>query len=150
MKYCSFDIVFQEVPGEITLALNITNCPIHCKGCHSPHLWEDAGEVLDEEELRLLIDLYRGEVTCVCFMGGDADLKTIELLCRVAREEGVKTAWYTGRQAFPQSMPIEIWDYVKVGPYDEDLGGLRSRKTNQRFYRIEQGKMVDITECFWR
>ena len=27
LKYANFDIVFQEVPDEVTLAINISNCP---------------------------------------------------------------------------------------------------------------------------
>lgn len=150
MRYCSFDIVFQEVPGEVTLALNITNCPFHCHGCHSPHLWEDTGEILDETELIRLIDLYRGEVTCVCFMGGDADPETVAALARVARAEGVKTAWYSGRTELPSCMTVELWDYLKLGPYREELGGLRSRTTNQRFYCIRDGQLLDETARFYR
>ena len=150
MRYCSFDIVFQEVPGEVTLALNITNCPIHCPGCHSKHLWADTGEVLDEDELVRLIDLYRGEVTCVCFMGGDAEPEYVAQLAKIARAEGVKTAWYSGKTALPEWMPVDIWDYIKLGPYVEELGGLRSRTTNQRFYKIVAGRMEDITSTFIR
>lgn len=150
MRYCSFDIVFQEVPGEVTLALNITNCPFHCPGCHSPHLWEDTGEILDETELIRLIDLYRGEITCVCFMGGDADPAMVAKLAQIARAEGVKTAWYSGRQELPDVAPSSIWDYVKLGPYREDLGGLRSRNTNQRFYQVKDGAMIDRTAEFFR
>lgn len=42
-KYVDYDIVFQEVPGEVSLALNISNCPFKCEGCHSPHLRENIG-----------------------------------------------------------------------------------------------------------
>ena len=38
-----FDVVFQEIPGEVTLALNLSGCPNRCAGCHSPHLWEEVG-----------------------------------------------------------------------------------------------------------
>ena len=29
LKYANYDIVFQEVPDEVTLAINISNCPNH-------------------------------------------------------------------------------------------------------------------------
>ena len=41
IKYYNAMVVFEEIPNEITLAINITNCPCHCKGCHSQFLWED-------------------------------------------------------------------------------------------------------------
>ena len=38
MKYIDTKIVFSEVPDEITLAINISGCPIHCADCHSKYL----------------------------------------------------------------------------------------------------------------
>lgn len=40
LKYVNTDIVFQEFPDEVTLAINLSNCPCHCPGCHSSYLWE--------------------------------------------------------------------------------------------------------------
>ena len=71
MKYLDTKIVFQEVPDEISLAINITGCPCNCDGCHSPYLAEDTGEILSEKALSALIEANLG-ITCVCFMGGDA------------------------------------------------------------------------------
>lgn len=146
MKFASYDIVFQEVPDEVSLALNITGCPLHCKGCHSPHLWEDIGEVLDEQAIDSLIATYSGDITCVALMGGDADPKTIERLVRFIKLRGLKTAWYSGMQALPDGFEVRLLDYLKLGPYVEALGGLKSKTTNQRLYRIEKdGNMTDIT-----
>lgn len=146
MKFASYDIVFQEVPDEVSLALNITGCPLHCKGCHSPHLWEDIGEVLDEQAIDSLIATYSGDITCVALMGGDADPKTVERLIRFVKLRGLKTAWYSGRQALPDGFEVRLLDYLKLGPYVEALGGLKSKTTNQRLYRIEKdGNMTDIT-----
>ena len=39
----------------------------------------------------------------------------------------------------------ENFDYIKVGPYVEELGGLKSEKTNQRLYRVIGGNLEDIT-----
>ena len=47
VRYHNFDVVFAEIPGETTLALNITGCPNRCPGCHSPPLQADDGRVLD-------------------------------------------------------------------------------------------------------
>ena len=51
LKYVETAITFSEVPDEITLCINISNCPCHCKGCHSQYLWEDKGTILNEETL---------------------------------------------------------------------------------------------------
>ena len=158
MKVASFDIVFQEIPGEVTLALNLSGCPCHCKGCHSPHLWEDTGEQLDEALLDSLMDTYKGLITCVAFMGGDqapeevarlaAHVKISSLSLGEGRGEVLKTAWYSGRIKMPAA--DGPFDYVKIGPYREELGGLKSEKTNQRLYKRIGSSWEDITSSFWR
>ena len=56
LKYYNTMVVFREIPDEITLAINITNCPCHCKGCHSQFLWEDTGTPLTFNEVENLIE----------------------------------------------------------------------------------------------
>lgn len=73
LKYVDSDIVFQEIPDEVTLAVNISNCPFRCSGCHSMHLWKDIGEPLTVDVIDGFINKYGGAITCVCFMGGDAE-----------------------------------------------------------------------------
>ena len=34
VRFYNFDIVFAEIPDEVTLAINITGCPYRCPGCH--------------------------------------------------------------------------------------------------------------------
>ena len=57
IKYVPEDtsVVFAEIPDEITLAINISNCPGSCPGCHSPYLQQDTGEELTAEKLSALI-----------------------------------------------------------------------------------------------
>ena len=151
LKFYNYDIVFQEIPDEVTLAVNLTGCPIHCPGCHSPHLWEDIGDPLDEETLRTIHAGYAGEVTCIALMGGDADTASVERLCAFIQEEmGLRSAWWSGRDTLPGDISLFHFDYVKTGPYIDALGGLKSRKTNQRLYRVREGKLEDITYRFWR
>lgn len=145
MKFASYDIVFQEVPDEVTLAINITGCPNRCPGCHSPHLWEDKGLELDEEAVNSLLADYGKSITCVGLMGGDAFVDEVYSLAQYIQEKGYKTAWYSGREALPADFPKHLFAYVKVGPYIASCGGLKSKTTNQRLYRIENGEMIDIT-----
>ena len=72
MKYTDTMVTFSEVPDKISLCINISGCPNRCPGCHSPELWEDIGTELNEDSLTKLINKNEG-ITCVCFMGGDAD-----------------------------------------------------------------------------
>ncbi|MDR1340244.1 MAG: anaerobic ribonucleoside-triphosphate reductase activating protein [Prevotellaceae bacterium] len=151
LRFLSYDIVFQEIPDEITLAVNISNCPNRCKGCHSPHLMEDRGEMLDAGVIADLLERYGNAITCFCFMGGDASPLEIECLAAFVRKNyGVKIAWYSGKSRMPDGCSIRYFDYVKLGPYIQRLGGLNSVTTNQRFYRIEHEKMIDMTDCFFQ
>lgn len=86
VRYHNFDIVFAEIPCETTLAINTTNCPNRCRGCHSLHLQADMGRVLDEAELCGILARYGRSVTCVCFMGGDAAPHEIAALADVVRQ----------------------------------------------------------------
>ena len=146
LKVASFDIVFQEIPGEVTLALNLSNWPSHCPGCHSQHLAEDIGEPVTEELLDNLIGRYKGLITCVAFMGGDAEPEEVFRMAEHVRP--LKTAWYSGRTVFPKNP--KVLDYLKLGPYIESLGGLKSEKTNQRLYKREDDSWIDITSLFWK
>ena len=147
LRCYSYDIVCQEIPDEISLAVNISGCPNRCPGCHSPWLWEDTGEFLTDELLHKLMEQYSAAITCFCIMGGDGDLLEVERISRLIRTEfpQIRTAWYSGKESIPEGFDISILDYIKIGPYKEALGGLKSPDTNQRLYRIaEDGSMTQI------
>ena len=61
----------------------------------------------------------------------------------------IKTAWYTGLSEIP-NINLDYFDYIKIGAYIKDLGGLKSPTTNQRLYKIEDKKLEDITYKFWK
>ena len=151
LKYLGYSIVFQEVPGEVTLALNISGCPHKCEGCHSKYLWEYSGNYVSDDLIGL-IEKYKGLITCVCFMGGDQNLRELlELLVTVHRY-GLKTALYTGLDRLGD-LGIRVLgnlDYCKIGHYNDKFGGLNSLTTNQQMFirNYETGKWDDITYKF--
>ncbi len=153
LRFHNYDIVFQEIPGEVTLAINISNCPNRCKGCHSPHLQEDTGEILNENALANLLEKYGNAITCICFMGGDDFPEDVLELAQFVRRRGetsfaLKTAWYSGKDELYQNAQ-QCFDYIKVGEYIEELGGLNSPTTNQRLYKIKNERMIDVTNrCY--
>ena len=159
VKYYNAMVVFEEIPDEITLAINITNCPCHCKGCHSKFLWEDNGTELTIDEINNLIDKNDG-ITTVCFMGGDAEPDKINLLAEYVHEiRHLKVGWYSGKDEYYKNIEFNYFDYVKLGHYDEELGGLNKKTTNQRLFKITHGKLEDgtqkidfkdITHLFWK
>lgn len=136
LKYTEAVVGFSEVPEEIALCINISGCPIHCKGCHSPHLWQDIGIELKPVVLSSLIARNQG-ITCVAFMGGDADPEGIEDLARwVKKNTELKVCWYSGKEK-PAYSRLDYFDYIKAGPYEEDKGGLDKLATNQKFYKVK-------------
>ena len=112
LRYTEVQVGFSEVPGEITLCINISGCPVHCAGCHSPHLWEDIGTELKPVVLSDLIAKNPG-VTCIAFMGGDAAPKEVEALARwVKNNTELKVCWYSGREAPYAIVKYDYFDYI--------------------------------------
>lgn len=151
LKYVDTKVVFAEIPDEITLAINISGCPCNCKGCHSSYLAKDIGEPLDLQHLTNLIDSNKG-ITCVCIMGGDANPSEVDDIAQDIKEyyPELKVGWYSGRQELDKDIELGNFDYIKLGPYIEEFGPLNSRTTNQRFYKVSDGELVDITSRFWK
>ena len=159
LKYVNYDITFQEIPDEITLCINISNCPCHCKGCHSSYLAEDIGEGLTLDKIYKLIENNEG-ITCICFMGGDSSPKEIDMFAGCIKDlYDIKVAWYSGRQELSKYINLKWFDFIKLGPYIEEFGPLNSKTTNQRFYQVikshyEDGtsgyELLDTTYKFWK
>lgn len=154
LKYVNTDIVFQEVPDETTLAINLALCPCHCPGCHSSYLWQDTGEELTTDSLDMLINADGSTaITCVSFMGGDNDPYAVSELAAYIHEQypKLKTCWYTGRTIISPEVNRKNFDYIKVGPFIRHLGPLKSKTTNQRMYKqLPSGEFKDVTGWFWR
>lgn len=148
VKYVDTKVVFQEYPDEITLALNISNCPYHCPNCHSAYLAEDIGTELTDKEVSNLIDNNEG-ITCIGFMGGNA-ADILHLARYIKETTDLKVGWYTGSEELPSNILLNLhnFDYIKVGPYKEELGPLTSKTTNQRFYKVIDNQLVDFTYLF--
>lgn len=150
MKFVDTEVTFSEIPDEICLCINISGCTLKCKGCHSAYLQEDIGENLTIVKLKDLIERNKG-ITCVCLMGG-LDISIIHSLAQYIKSFNLKCAWYTGLSFHPTiERPIcTVLDYIKVGPYIEIYGGLKEKTTNQRLYKKENNRWIDITYKFWK
>ena len=166
LRYNGAAVVFSEVPDEVSLAISITGCPRLCPGCHSEYLWEYGGNLL-LQDLDALIRRYIGMITCVCFMGGDAENpRELKKCLKRVRRYGLKTALYSGvtysiEKKYETSIKVRIFamwrsllkhlDYLKFGPYDKDLGGLDNPATNQRMIMRDpssKNTWTDITYKF--
>ena len=153
LKYVNTGIVFQEIPDEVTLAINISNCPCHCPGCHSYYLWDDVGLPLNTEAIDDFVKTFDSDITCISFMGGDGDPKAVNQLALYIHEmyPEFKVAWYSGKTVISSVINKADFDYIKIGPFIKHLGPLKSPTTNQRLYRQnDNGEFEDITSRFWK
>lgn len=145
LKYLGNAVVFQEVPNEISLAINISGCPYKCRGCHSSYLWEYKGRFISEDIEKLIVA--HDGITCVCFMGGDQNPRELNKLIDYIHSKNLKVCLYTGSDTIPQN--VQNLDYLKIGHYSETLGGLDKPTTNQKFYRVLNNKTyIDETSLF--
>lgn len=153
LKYVDTLVSFQEIPDEISLCINISNCPNNCPGCHSSYLKDDIGIPLTYVELMQLISKNHG-ISCVCFMGGDKEPWEVQRLAQRVKEKGLKAAWYSGKSEIPEDICLVNFDYVKLGSYIEEKGPLTNRNTNQVMYKIDyiadRPFVIDITSRFWK
>lgn len=156
LKYLETQVTFSEIPDEVTLCINVTGCPNKCVNCHSPHLTKDIGEPLDSQHLIDLIDKNKG-ITCVCIMGGDRSPRDVSNTAQTIKKScpNLKVGWYSGNDTLSKDIDLYFFDYVKIGPYIENLGPLNSKTTNQKMYQvihtsIGKDKLIDITHKFWK
>ena len=140
------DVVLEEIPHRVSLAVEISNCRGNCIGCHSPFLKKDLGDELTAEAVEKLLKTNFG-VNCFLFLGEGNDpeaLKAIAYYLRSSHPE-LELALYSGRESVEDEL-FEIFDFVKVGPYIKEFGPLNEKPTNQRLYYHR----ADITSSFWR
>jgi len=145
MNYSEYNIVFQEIPTEISLVFTITGCQLKCPGCHSSYLWDkNKGKLLTKELFLELLNRYKGYVTCVLFMGGEWHKEQLINFLIEAKECGFKTALYTGldKEEIHEDLLMQL-DYVKTGKWIKELGGLDSTNTNQRLIDLSKNKILN-------
>ena len=149
------NVVLEEIPDMLTLAIDISNCTGLCEGCHSPFLRLDVGEELTHSAIDSLISANFG-INCFLFLGEGNDHQALMEAASYIRESypSLALGLYSGRE----SLEDEIWqvfDYVKVGPFRPSCGPLNKQTTNQRLYKLTRNPdgsvtRTDITSRFWR
>lgn len=147
LHFCSEDVVWQEVPGETSLAYTLTGCPVGCKGCHSVDSWPaGSGVALTPDYLKTRLAQYHGLISCVLFLGGEWQPDALLNLLQLCKAHGLKTCLYTGLEGVSHELSCEL-DYLKTGPWIAQRGGLDNPDTNQVFTELATGKCLNFH--FW-
>lgn len=170
LKVFDTAIVFAEVPDEVSLALNISECPGYCGhmengefvlDCSEPWLLESVGDELTKQKLDELISSH-SDITCVAFMGGDNDQESVYSLTNYIHEKyhNLKVAMYSGREFINMKL-ASVLDYYKVGRFIMPLpkehpeewwktncGVIGFTFSNQLMFKREGDKLINITYRF--
>ena len=134
-------IVLQEVPDEISLALSISGCNLACKGCHSSETWDKFyGSELTDTVLHDLLTKHK-HITCLLIYDGKHNVDRLIEILAIAKLFNLKTAMYTGLEHLEPEL-LAMLDYYKLGKYDKNLGGLSSPITNQKLYKSLNNKTL--------
>jgi|SRR5690554_1018805 len=143
VNYSSKQIVWQEVPGEVSLAYTISGCPLRCPGCHSADTWPlGAGEQLHVQEFKAQLRQYSGLITCVLFLGGEWHEQRLLELLEIAQNQGLNTCLYTGQETVSDALKARL-TYLKTGPWVKQLGGLDSATSNQRLIDLRTNECLN-------
>ena len=73
----------------------------------------------------------------------------------ILRKKPLQVAWYSGKDELSDEIDIKRFVYIKLGHYDEELGGLDKKTTNQRLYEVivnenKEFDLRDVTSKFWK
>lgn len=139
----STGITLNEVPDKVAFFIELGSCTQKCKGCHSKELWEEVKTPTPLDDLLAEAEqaIDKG-ANAIVLMGGTCNGLLPEELFIIlqALSEVAPTCLYSGsddeklNRFFAEETNIT---WIKTGSYKEELGGLSSPTTNQKFYRKE-------------
>lgn len=146
LRFTAEQVVWQEVPGEVSLAYSISGCQLRCPGCHSSDSWDaERGVPLTAGHLQDRIEHYLGMITCVVFFGGEWNSVALIPLLKLAKRAGLHTCLYSGLEVIEPYVQREL-TFLKTGPWIQKLGGLDSPLTNQKFIDLRTNRLLN--HCF--
>lgn len=148
------NVVLEEIPDRLTLAIDISNCTGLCEGCHSPFLRGNVGVELTTEAIDSLIADNFG-INCFLFLGEGNDHEALMSVAAYVRRvyPSLALGIYSGRESVEEDV-WDLFDYVKTGPFRPSCGPLNKTTTNQRLYHVTHNPdgtrtVDDITSRFW-
>lgn len=139
----STGITLNEVPDKVAFFIELGSCTQRCKGCHSKELWEEVKEPTSLDvllkEAEEAIDKGADAIVLMGSTCNGLNIKELSIILQ-ALSDIAPTCLYSGSDN--QKLNFFLAEntnitWIKTGSYKEELGGLSSPKTNQRFYRKE-------------
>lgn len=145
MKIINYFTTFQEVPDNLSLCFSVYGCPYNCYNCS----WKNEKNYLEMslENIYSIVNKNREFIDCVCFLGGEWEPEIKEALS-YCKKIGLLTCLYTGCDNFTDREIISNLDFLKTGHYEESLGGLSSKSTNQKFIDLRTNECINYK--FWK
>lgn len=159
IKYYDYAVTFSEFPDEITLCVNISNCPGMCSHCSEPWLLEDVGKELTNSAIDMLIATHP-HITVFGLMGGDSDHNDCIRVAKYIKEHypELKIGMYSGREFLNLEL-AQVLDYYKIGRWimpegspdtwhKKNCGVLQFPWSNQLLFQNVEGHLINITYKF--
>lgn len=131
LKYYDYATTFAEFPDEISLAVNISNCPGYCDGCSEPWLLKDIGTLLTNDEIDKLIK-DNSDITVFGLMGGDNNHDDVVRIANYIHNTypNLKVGMYSGREFLNMKL-LNCLDLYKIGRWITPKGPVEEwHKTN--------------------
>ncbi len=132
------EISSSAVPDEISYCILVSGCSLHCDGCHSSYAWDKTyGEPLLDKLKKWLQNPLSHHISCITFYGGEWNPESLVTAIELAKKHNKKVCLFTGEEddaAIHYSI-LKRLDYLKLGSYKKELGGLDSPATNQRLLK---------------
>lgn len=133
-------VSFNEIPDRLSFYFEIGQCHAGCKGCHSPHLHEAIEKTTLEQMLTEADKAIDAGANAIVLMGGTTnDISDNDLITIINKlAEIAPVGLYSGSDDTQHDLIIgekSHLTWLKTGSYHEELGGLTSPMTNQRFFK---------------
>jgi anaerobic ribonucleoside-triphosphate reductase activating protein len=145
----STGITLTEIPDRIAYFIELGNCSKHCPNCHSPYLSDTVISPPDLAGVERMVEhaAERG-ADAIVLMGGTTNGISDDDLITICQTLGslLPLGLYSGRDDEERDKEIArrgSLHWLKTGSYQEELGGLDSPRTNQRFYELEARFVFD-------
>lgn len=143
MQIYSEMITLQDVPDEIAYTISVYGCKLGCKNCS----WSNVDIKPYEFTINMLDNKLKeigNYISCVCFLGGEWYRHELIDMLDIVKKYNLKTCLYTGLELFDVDVYIrDKLDYIKVGRYIDELGGLKSYSTNQTFWDLKNNEIIN-------